>query len=66
MRGFYSDGDYFVYLDALRDGGQARAVLAAILLVREFPGLRPEEARAVCADWRAACRERRLRAVRGA
>lgn len=68
MRGFYSDGDYFAYLDALalRDGGRANTVLAASLLVREFPGLRPEEARAVCADWRATYHERRLRAMRGA
>ena len=71
MRGFYSDGDYFAYLDALRDGGQANTVLAASFLVREFPGLRPEEARAVCADacivcadWRATYHERRLRAAR--
>ena len=80
MGGFYGDGEYFAFLDALhpkgtlslaalaraRDGGQANTVLAASLLVREFPGLRPEEARAVCADWRATYHERRTRPAHGA
>ena len=39
-------------------------VLAATYLVREFPNLRAEEAKAICADWRATYHERRTRPVR--
>ena len=64
MRSLVSDSDYFAFLDALRDSGEVNTVLAATFLVREFPNLRPEEAKAIYADWRATYHERRTRSVR--
>ncbi|MBQ9001127.1 MAG: hypothetical protein IJ087_04660 [Eggerthellaceae bacterium] len=61
MRSLKPDSEYFAFLDELRDGGTVNTVLAATYLVREFPGLRAEEAKAVCADWRATYHERRTR-----
>ena len=64
MRSLVSDSDYFTFLDALRDGGEVNTVLAATYLVREFPNLRAEEAKAICADWRATYHEGCTRPVR--
>ena len=64
MRSLVSDNEYFAYLDALRDGGEVNTVLAATYLVREFPNLWAEEAKAICADWRATSHERRTRPIR--
>ena len=64
MRSLVPDREYFAFLDALRDGGEVNTVLAATYLVREFPNLRPEEAKAICVDWRATYHERRTRPVR--
>ena len=61
MRSLVSDGEYFAFLDALRDSGEVNTVLAASYLVREFPNLRAEEAKAICVDWRATYHERRTR-----
>ena len=63
MRSLKPDSDYFAFLDALRDGGAVNTVLAAVYLVREYPNLRVEEAKAICADWRATYHERRTRAA---
>ena len=61
MRNMYPDSDYFEYLDKLRLGGEWNSVLAPVSLMDAFPGLRAEEARSVCNDWRAAYHERRTR-----
>ena len=61
MRSLAPDSEYFAFLDALRDRGEVNTVLAASYLVREFPNLRAEEAKAFCADWRATYHERRAR-----
>ena len=61
MRSLKPDSEYFTFLDELRDSGTVNTVLAASYLVREFPGLRAEEAKAICADWRATYHERRTR-----
>lgn len=61
MRSLNSDSEYFEFLDELRDGGTVNTVLAATYLVREFSGLRAEESKAICADWRATYYERRTR-----
>lgn len=61
MRSLNPDAEYFAYLDELRDSGTVNTVLAASYLVREFPGLRAEEAKAICADWQATYHERRTR-----
>jgi hypothetical protein len=53
VRSLNSDSEYFAFLDELRDSGTVNTVLAASYQVREFPGLRVEEAKAICADWRA-------------
>lgn len=65
MRDMYLDADYFAFLDEMRDRGEMSTVLAPVALIEEFPGLRPEEARAVCADWRATYHERRTRLSKG-
>lgn len=65
MRSMYPDADYFAFLDGLRDAGEMNTVLAPVALIGEFPGLRAEEAKAVCADWRATYHERRTRRARG-
>ena len=41
--------------------GEWNSVLAPVSLMEAFPGLRAEEARAVCNDWRATYHERRTR-----
>ena len=75
MRSLNPDSEYFEFLDELRDNGAVNTVLAAAYLVREFPGLRSEEAKAICTpralcrslcslgrvDWRATYHERRTR-----
>ena len=61
MRSLNPDAEYFAFLDALRDSGEVNTMLAVSDLVREFPGLRTEEAKAICADWRATYHERRTR-----
>lgn len=61
MRSLNPDAEYFAFLDALRDSGEVNTMLAVSYLVRGFPGLRAEEARAICADWRATYHERRTR-----
>lgn len=61
MRSLNLDAEHFAFLDALRDSGEVSTVLAVSYLVREFPGLRAEEAKAICADWRATYHERRTR-----
>ena len=65
MRSMYPDADYFAFLDEMREKGEISTVLAPVALIDEFPGLRPEEAKAVCADWRATYHERRTRCSRG-
>lgn len=57
MRSLVADSTYFRFLDGLRDTGVA-TTLAPMLLMQEFPTLRAEEAKAVCADWRLRCRRR--------
>ena len=66
MRSLVSDSEYFAFLDELRDSGTVNTVPAAPGLVREFPNLRAEEAKAICADWRATYHERRTRKAAGA
>ena len=61
MRSLVPDSKYFAFLDGLRDSSTVNTVLAASYLVREFPNLRAEEAKAICADWRATYHERRIR-----
>ena len=61
MRSLNPDAERFAFLDALRDSGEVNTMLAVSYLVREFPGLRAEEAKAICADWRATYHERRTR-----
>ena len=61
MRSLVADSEYFAFLDELRDSGTVNTVLAASYLVREFPNLRAEEAKAICADWRVTYHERRTR-----
>jgi hypothetical protein len=46
LRSLKPDSEYFTFLDELRDSGTVDTVLAASCLVREFPGLRAEEAKA--------------------
>lgn len=65
MRNMYPDADYFAFLDEMREKGEMSTVLAPVALIEEFPGLRPEEAKAVCADWRATYHERRTRPTKG-
>ena len=58
MRSQVLDKEHFAFLDALRDGGGVNTMLAATYLVREYPNLRAEEGKAVCADWWATYHER--------
>lgn len=48
MRNMYPDTEYFEHLDGLRRSGEWNSVLAPVSLMEAFPGLRAEEARAVC------------------
>ena len=66
MRSLVPDSKYFAFLDELRDSGTVNTVLAASYLAQEFPRLRAEEAKAICADWRATYHERRTRKAAGA
>ena len=66
MRSLAPDSEYFAFLDELRDSGAVNTVLAASYLVREYPNLRAEEAKAICADWRATYHERRTWKAAGA
>ena len=61
MRNMYPDSEYFKHLDELRLSGEWNSVLAPVSLMDAFPGLRADEARAVCNDWRATYHERRTR-----
>ena len=54
MRSMRPDSEYSAFLDELRDSGTANTVLAASYLVREFPTLRAEEAKAICVGQEAA------------
>ena len=58
MRSLVPDEKYFRFLDGLRESGGVNIVLAPGALMREFPTLHNEEAKAVCADWRATYRQR--------
>ena len=58
MRSLIPDEKYFGFLDGLRERGGVNIVLAPNALIREFPNLRSEEAKAICADWRATYRQR--------
>lgn len=49
MRSLVPDGDHFAFLDALRDSSVVNTVLVATYLLREYPTLRAEEAKAICA-----------------
>jgi hypothetical protein len=59
VRSLAPDSEYFAFLDELAASGTVSAVPLASYLVWEFPRLRSEEAKAICADWRAAYHERR-------
>lgn len=61
MRNMYPDSKYFDHLGGLRRSGEWNSVLAPVSLMEAFSGLRADEARAVCSDWRATYRERRTR-----
>ena len=58
MRSLVPDENYFRFLDELRESRGVNIVLAPSALMREFPLLRNEEAKAICADWRATYRQR--------
>ena len=58
MRSLIPDEKYFRFLDGLRESGGLNIVLAPGALIGEFPNLRSEEAKAICADWRATYRQR--------
>ena len=65
MRSIHPDAEYFAYLDEMRHTGEFNTVMAPVALMDAFPGLRAEEAKAVCADWRATYHERHARPTRG-
>ena len=65
MRSIQSDAEYFAYLDEMRNAGEFNTVLAPVALLSQFPFLRAEEAKAICADWRATYHERHARPARG-
>lgn len=65
MRSIHPDAVYFEYLDKMRHTGDFNTVMAPVMLMGEFPGLRAEEAKAVCAEWRATYHERRSRPAIG-
>lgn len=66
MRSMQPDAEYFAFLDEMSEKGEVSTVMAPMALMEEFPGLRVEEAKAVCADWRATYHERRTRPAHGA
>ena len=55
---------YFVFLDGLRNKGEVSTIMAPVELMKEFPDLRAEEAKAICAEWRATYHERHSRPTR--
>ena len=65
MRSIHPDAEYYAYLDEMRRNGDFNTVMAPVALMERFPGLRAEEAKAVCADWRATYHERHARPTRG-
>ena len=65
MRSIHLDAEYFAYLDEMRRTGDFNTVMAPVMLMDAFPGLRAEEAKAVCADWRATYHERHGCPARG-
>ncbi len=60
MRSLFSDRDYFAFLDAACADQDISIALIPALLVREFPLLRAEEAKAIYADWYAQRRQRNV------
>ena len=56
MRCMYDDREYFEFLDGVDDATSRSLALSASLLASEYPGLRLEEAKAICVDWRRARR----------
>ena len=58
MRSLVPDEKYYRFLDDMRERGGINLMLAPHMLVREFPTLRNEEAKAICADWRMSYRKR--------
>ena len=56
MRSLQSDYAYFQFLDEARGEQTASPLTASLCLIREFPNLRREEAKAVFLDWRNMCR----------
>ena len=65
MRSIHPDAEYYAYLDEMRRNGDFNTVMAPVSLMEHFPGLRAEEAKAVCADWRATYHERHARPTKG-
>lgn len=63
MRSLKPDSEHFAFPDALREASGVSTMLAATYLVWEYPNLRAEEAKAVCANWQA-YHERRTRPTR--
>ncbi|WP_124060509.1 hypothetical protein [Gordonibacter sp. Marseille-P4307] len=61
MRNMFPDTERFAFLNKPRESGEESSAMAPPYLVNEFPGLRREEAKAVCADWRATYHERHTR-----
>ena len=53
MRHLVADEAYYEYLDGLDDVYPGDISSAVVKVLEEFPNLRPEEAKSVCADWRA-------------
>ena len=60
MRSLIPDNEYFSFLDGMREKKGVNIVLAPSELIQEFPNLRSEEAKAICADWRASYHERHV------
>ncbi|MBQ3302689.1 MAG: hypothetical protein IJH04_11215 [Eggerthellaceae bacterium] len=56
MRSLFPDEDYFAHLDEICEERPAIPKLASIALMREYPCLRAEEARAIYTDWLASKR----------
>ena len=56
MRSLVSDRAYFEFLDKMRGENTSSTFEASVHLVREFPNLKREEAKAIYLDWRRDCR----------
>ena len=65
MRSLFPDSDYFGFLDERRGDASVDIVIASSELMREFPWLKREEARAVFADWRRCRRTPRPAGITG-